>query len=64
MSKLKYNFFEITGYEISDLFFNNVKDYEDREDIKKQAQNFIDSLPSIKEKITAQDLTEDFYSRL
>jgi len=64
MSKLKYNFFEITSYEISDLFFNTVKDYEDREDIKKQAQEFLENLPSLKEKINTQDLTDDFYNRL
>jgi len=64
MKKIGYQSFNITGYELSDLFFNSVKDYEDKADIKSQAISFLDNLPSLKEVINADDLTDDFYNRL
>ena len=64
MNRYKLPNATITGLEISDLFFNMAATYEDENDVKIQANDFLNSLPSLKRVITATALTQDFFDRL
>ncbi len=54
----------LTGLEISDLFFNSINEYQDYSDVKRQAYEFLNNLPSLKATITAEQLAQNFFDRL